>query len=165
MQEKRAYLDTCLVSALVKQDIGAAELEALERLIEMNRQGEVSLACSSVVEDELAKLPEHIAERHLRMLKRFQDLPKVRVGGVTRLGAAGIPTANPRRRLWERLRECLPDEPDAQHVFVAATNRFGFLVTVDRKTMLSRADAVRAACGVRLVSPTGMVAEVSGNAC
>jgi hypothetical protein len=53
-----AYLDTCLLSALVKGDIPQSELNALKDLLVRFKRGEVSLFCSSAVEDELKKIPE-----------------------------------------------------------------------------------------------------------
>lgn len=154
MAENKGYLDTCLVSALVKNDSDASEIGALDQLLAWHESGKIVLACSPVVEVELARIPPDFRGRHLSLLTRFRSLPKSDVGGLTRLGPAGVPMANPRHRLWRSLREALPDEQDAWHVFVASCNRFRYLITVDRRTRLSRKEAVLNTSGVHLVLPT-----------
>lgn len=52
----------------------------------------------------------------------------------------------------ERL-EAVLDAADAEHVYQAARNEVAYLITVDRRTMLSHADKALHLSGVRLVSP------------
>ena len=165
MAPNRAYLDTCIVSEIVKNEIGADEIRALRELLTMHDENQISLSVSDAVEDELNDIPPEHAAPHHKIFEKFRNLPKTNVGGITRMGLSGGLARNPKYRLWKRLTACLPDEPDAMHVFVAATNRCSHLVTVDRKTMLTRAEEVYAASGVHLVLPTEMLAEVKQIAC
>jgi hypothetical protein len=149
-----AYLDTCIISALVKNDVDAVEQRALDDLIARYDRGEATFICSEVVDSELAKIPENYKGPHLKMLALFRSVPRALVGGVTRMSLMGTPTANPRHQKWQRLIGILPDEEDAWHVFVASENGIKYLVTVDQRTMLSRADTVLRASGVQLVRPS-----------
>jgi hypothetical protein len=142
------------VSALVKRDIGAAELNALEQLLFRFERNEISLVCSTAVENELMRIPSGYRGPHLRQLKLFGSIPRIEPGGLTRLTLAGVPGTNWDRVLWERLRELLPDEDDAKHVFVASSNRVQYLVTVDGRTLLRHRAAVLNLSGVRLVTPS-----------
>lgn len=151
-----AYLDTCLVSALVKNDIDTTEQQALAEILGRYERGEVMLTCSPVVEAELAKIPANFSGPHLNLLSKFASVPKSQVGGVTRMGPAGTPTGNLRYALWRSIRRVL-QEQDAWHVFVASRNRIRYLVTVDRRTMLSRSQEVLQVSGVHLVSPSEFV--------
>ena len=152
-----AYMDTCLVSALVKRDIALSEFAALQEILARFERGEITLMCSSAVEDELAKIPSDFREPHLAQLKVFGTIPRVQPGGITRLGLAGAPAANPRYNLWRRLRALLPDNEDAEHVFIASCNRMRHLITVDGRTLLRHRVAVLGLCGVELVSPTEFI--------
>lgn len=163
-RQLKAYLDTCLVSALVANDIAVAEQRALAEIFNRYHSGEVLLTCSPVVEAELAKIPSKFSRPHLELLAKFASVPKSEVGGLTRLGPAGFGGANPRHRLWRSLEKVLRDEQDAWHVLVASRNRIPYVVTVDQKTMLSRRRAVLEVSGVELVSPSEFVNVLDDNA-
>lgn len=149
-----AYLDTCLVSALVKRDIEERELNALVEILLRFERAELALVCSDAVEDELAKIPSDDRRPHLQQLRVFERIPRLAPGGITRLSPMGMPAPNPYRALWDKLQALLPDNDDAEHVFITWTNRIDYLVTVDSRTMLRHKTAVQALCGVWLVLPT-----------
>jgi hypothetical protein len=156
-----AYLDTCLVSALAKGDIAASQMSALTEILCRFQRAEVSLVCSKAVDDELAAIPKDYRGPHIRQLRVFGEVPRADPGGLTRLSLAGGPGANPYRMLFDSLRELLPDAPDAEHVFVASSNRIDCLVTVDSRTMLRHKAAVRRLCGVQLMLPTEFLHAIS----
>lgn len=60
------------------------------------------------------------------------------------------------------LQKLLPDAVDAAHIFQAAKNGVGYLITVDQRTMLKHADAVSQLCGVRLANPVQFARSVLG---
>jgi hypothetical protein len=55
--------------------------------------------------------------------------------------------------LFTQLRNLLPDSGDAEHTFQAAKNDMAYLITVDRRSFLSRASEVQQLTGVQLVTP------------
>ena len=152
-------MDTCLVSALAKRDIRELELQALELILRRFEEGSVTAVCSSAVGDELAKIPPNYRGPHLEQLRQFGSVPRSEPGALTRLMPAGIPGANPARLLWDQLLATLPDQPDAEHVFIAACNRVQYLVTVDDRTLLKYRETVLRLTGVRLVTPSEFVHE------
>lgn len=148
-----AYLDTCVVSAVVKSELSMLEQSALASICRAHEKGEVVLSCSPVVEEEISKIPLSYRTAHAEILRVFSSVPKVAIGGLTQLRPGGV-TANPRRWLWNRLLTVLPDENDVWHLFVAARNRIRHFVTVDQRTILSRRDAVLKASGVDPMLPS-----------
>jgi hypothetical protein len=62
---------------------------------------------------------------------------------------------------FARLAKALPDRNDARHVFQAARNDVRDFVTIDERTILSRATQVLEAAGVRVCSPTAYVSGLS----
>jgi hypothetical protein len=156
-----AYLDTVLVSGLVKRDIDPVELDALTEILSRFARAELALVCSKAVEAELAAIPSDYRGPHIEQLKVFRSIPRAEPGGITRLTVMGVPGANPYRALWDQLQALLPDPADAEHVFVAASNRVKVLITVDKRTMLNHRGAVRALCAVELMRPTEFLHAVS----
>lgn len=152
-----AYLDTCVVSALVKNDIDPIEQRALHELFARYEKGELALVCSQVVDSELSRIPPDYKGPQLRVLALLRSVPRAAAPRRTRLGPLGLPSVNPRYREWKKLTAVLPDDEDAWHVFVASQNRVRYVVTVDQRTMLSRAEAVRRANGVHIVRPSELL--------
>jgi hypothetical protein len=161
MSQETAYLDTCIVSGLVKFD-NPAESDALREIFGRYQHGEVSLLCSPKVAEEIADIPPDYIGPHLEMLQNFAQLPKSAPGGLTRMGADDYGVANPRRRIWRSLMEYLPDEPDAEHVFIAYCNRIKYLVTWDVSTMLPHSQTVFERSGVRVLLPSAFLDVLNG---
>jgi hypothetical protein len=90
----KAYLVTSAVSALVRYDYDievAGEMSALKQLLAWHESGKVVLACSTWVEEELAKiLPQHI-EAHRSFYERFTCLPEGRRKGTYTAGSTWRP--------------------------------------------------------------------------
>jgi len=84
---------------------------------------EIELFASEHVEEELNKIPLNYRQQHLDMFGIFGLVPKLIVGGLTRLGPIGIPTANPKRRALNSLLLLLPNGDDAWHLLIASSNR------------------------------------------
>ena len=155
-----AYLDTCVISGYVKNELKANEQGAFEEVMSAYTSGRIDLLRSAVVEQEIAAIPDRYRASHQEFLSQFLSIPVPLVGGLTRRGAFG-PMANSSRMLKQRLTEILPDENDQWHIFVAARNRIRFFITVDFRTVLSRSDRVLAASGVAPVTPAEFVAHSS----
>ena len=154
---KAAYLDTCVISGYVKNELEAHERVAFEKIMDAYLNSKIDLLRSDVVEQEIAAIPEHYRTPHQILLTRLLSIPVPSVGGLTRPGPAGFSTANPARLLWRRLSDVVPDENDRWHLFVAARNRVRFFITVDARTILSRRSKVSEASGVEPVTPAEFV--------
>jgi hypothetical protein len=150
--DNKAYLDTSAVSAFVNNDM-KDEMSALWQLLAWHESGKVVLFCSPVVEEEHADIPPQHIEAHRSFYEKFAWLPKADARGLTQLGPHGLPMRNPRDRLLRSLQKVLKGK-DPWHVFVASRNRLRYLITGDRKTMLSRKEAVLKISGVHLVWPS-----------
>jgi hypothetical protein len=152
MNVARAYLDTCIVSSLAKCDLTPENESALLRILQARKAGTVELVTSEVVRTEISAIPEEFRIQHSIIYSLLADVP---------LAATDyrIPPFRPapmfkrRDQLLVSLERLLPDAGDASHVFQAARNGVGYLITVDHRTMLKHAEAVSQLCGVRLVNP------------
>jgi len=156
----KAYLDTCIVSGLVKGDLNKADEAALVCILQAGKAGVLELVTSDVTATELSQIP---AEHRLPHEAIYYLLADVRCAkthrtdsGLMLMGVGGGRREDP---LLAELRNLLPDDGDANHVFQAACNSVSALITVDRKSFLSRAEQIVRICGVRVVTPGDFVRE------
>lgn len=154
MTASRAYLDTCIVSGLAKDDLVPADASALLRILEARKAGRVELVTSDVANAEIKRIPEAYRTRHAVIYNLLADVPTVAThrtdSGLTLMGVGG---GRREDRLFTELKSLLPDVGDAEHVFQAAKNNVAFLITVDRRSFLSHSAAVARLCGVQLITP------------
>ena len=158
MSVLKGYLDTCLISAIVKSDLKDAEQLALVNIHEKYIAREIELFVSEHVEEELNKIPLNYRQQHLNMFEIFALVPKLIVGGLTRLGPIGVPTANPKRRTLNSLLSLLPDNDDAWHLLIASSNRITYFVTADESTVIKYKDKIKNICGVEVLLPSEFLA-------
>ena len=157
-----AYLDTCIVSGLVRGDLPAAEQAALIRLLEARKRGDVHLVTSEITKGEIGQIPEQHRRLHEIMYSLLEDVPAAVTHqvdcGLLLLGAGGGTREDP---LFSYLKALLPDLADAEHVFQAAKNQVDHFLTADQRTIVKHATAVEAACGLKVVTPVKF-AEILG---
>jgi hypothetical protein len=155
-----AYLDTCIVSGVVKRDIGNENMSALQRILAAMDRGVLDIVTSSVTKTEIDRIPDAYRTPHdnvLELLRRVPTAPK-HIGSTRIIGGpnatAGITTAGWREDpLFAQLRSLLPDAEDAEHTFQASRNGARYLITVDQKTLLKHSPRVMLLSGVKLVTP------------
>jgi hypothetical protein len=154
MSPIKAYLDTCIVSGLAKGDLKAQDTSALLTLLESHKAGRVALVTARLAHDEISKIPDSYRSRHSMIYNLLADVPMAETTIRTPpFKPTSLPYGVEKAPLLEKLEAILPDKADAEHVYQAARSGVSYLITVDHKTMLSRAGAVQNFCGVRLVSP------------
>jgi hypothetical protein len=156
-----AYVDTCVISGYVKNELGDSERSAFERIMTAYKVNSIALIRSEIVEQEIAAIPGQYRTLHDELLRSFLSIPVPIVGGLTQVGPFNLSMANPRRRLMNHLKKILPGENDQRHVFVAARNRVRFFITVDRHSILSHHDSVLAVSGVEPVTPAEFISHKS----
>lgn len=119
----KGYLDTCLISAVIKLDLNEIDQLALNKINDKYIANEVELFVSEHVEEELIKIPLQFRQKRLDVFDMFASAPKATVGGVTKIGLHGGVAANPKRRQMKALLSLLPDKDDAWHLFIASRGR------------------------------------------
>jgi hypothetical protein len=155
-----AYLDTCLVSGLVKQDIGQ-EYEPLLDLLQRNKAGALRLVTSHVAKEEIDKIPPIGGALHHVVYALLRDVPEAAEartdGGLMLMGVGGGRREDPR---FGELKTILRDLDDARHVFQAVANGVPYFVTVDIRTILSKASELEERFGVLVRRPSQLIAEL-----
>ena len=150
----KGYLDTCLISTIVRSDLKENEQLALIKINNKFLANEVELFVSEHVEEELNKIPLQFRKKHLNVFGMFTSAPKATVGGITRMGLSGGPVANPKRRKMNALQSLLPDKGDAWHLFITSSNRIPCFVTADVKTVIKPKNEIINICGVETLLPS-----------
>lgn len=161
-----AYLDTCIVSGLAREDLNASETAALLRILQARKRGEVAIVTSEVARNEIAQVPDPHRARHEMIYNLLNDVPAAAThrteAGLLLMGVGGGRREDP---LFTALKAALPDAVDAEHVFQAAKNNVHFFITADRRTMVRHATPVEQLCGVKILTPIEFEqAVVSGGA-
>lgn len=159
MSQRKVYLDTNILSRVADLKLSGRAARAYPMLAE---NGEVVLLTSSETKRELARTPEPVRNDVLRFLCALIEKVPDRIGEVSAvIGRARYGTTmyggglvDPR---LEGLRAIFEPE-DAKHIFLAASAGCDYFLTLDEKTILSRARAraaevVRLCGSMRLASP------------
>ena len=161
MAARRAYLDTCIVSGLAKGDLSQENEAALLQILEARKLGHVELVTSELTRTEIAAVPEEYRAKHSIIYALLTDVPLV----ATTYKIPPFKPAPMFRRphpLYLALRQLLPDETDADHVYQAAQNGVAHLIAVDKRTMLTYAKEVLDLSHVTLSSPVDFAKSVLG---
>jgi hypothetical protein len=154
MDPLTAYLDTCIISGLARRDLSAQELAALERILAAHKRGEVSLVTSQIAKTEIERVPQAHRSPHEVIYYLLADVPAARFWrtdpGLMLMNVGG---GRRQDRLFISLSRLLPDAEDAMHVFQAAKNGVGFLITTDHRTLIRFSGDIERLCGVRVLCP------------
>lgn len=106
-----AYLDTCLVSGLVENDLKELEQASLFELLGMHKQGRIQVVTSEVTQQELSR-HEGGLDQHKAIYNPLRDIPLASEGnpdGMMLMGMGG--GANP---LFTALKARLPSQLRAE---------------------------------------------------
>ncbi len=160
---KKAYIDTCVVSEKIKRERDEDVLVSIDAIFDAYRQGQIELYASEKVKAELDGIPGEFRNAHIELFETLKDLPVLKVIRKYRLSPLILPIANVRYRQKQRIDNLLKGD-DRWHVFVAVSNRVEYLITIDESTILRHRDAVAEATGVKVVSPSEFLDEISNNA-
>lgn len=155
---KRVYIDTCIVSGIAKRDLAETESDALLKLLNMGKRGTLEVVTSEHTATEIARVPSEYRRPHEFILSLLANVPAVPTfrsdSGFLLLGVGGGSREDP---LFSQLKSTVPDRDDAHHLFQASKNGAAYFLTVDRKTIISRSNAILAIANVEPVSPSRLL--------
>jgi len=151
------------VSGLAKEDLSPGQQQALLELLRLYKGGQIKLITSFVVKQEIDRIPEGARTRHEMIYSLLSDIPRARFWqirmGLTLMGiGGGIPRQDP---LYIKLKQLLPDEEDAQHIFQAIKNQVDYFITTDERTILRHRGELESTYGIRVVTPVELIRLVS----
>ncbi|HVE61704.1 MAG TPA: hypothetical protein VNA26_07790 [Chitinophagaceae bacterium] len=134
MSEPTVYLDTCIISGLAKADLSIDDLEALHDLLEKHKNGKIHPLTSQVTKEELEKIPPTFRTQHKIVYNLLKDVPTAQTyqtdSGLMLMGVGGGIREDP---VFTALKNLLPGEDDARHIFQATKNGVSKFVTTDYK--------------------------------
>jgi hypothetical protein len=120
----------------------------------VRKRGEVSLVTSHIAKTEIDRVPQAYRAAHEVIYNLLADIPAARFWRVdTGLMLMGIGGGRRQDPLFISLRSLFPDAEDAMHVFQAAKNSIGFLITTDHRTLIRFSGDIERLCGVIVLSP------------
>jgi hypothetical protein len=155
MARSKAYLDTCIVSGLAREDLSPSQQAGVASLLQLYKADRVDLVTSEIAKEEIAKVPEQFRSRHETIYLLLRDVPVARASwtdsGLTLMGVGGGRREDP---LYRELKQMLPDDADAQHVFQAIRAGADYFVTTDARTILRFAEPIREQHGIVAALPS-----------
>jgi hypothetical protein len=156
----KAYLDTCIISGMAKQDIAAAEQTALLTILQRQKSGEVALVTSDMARREIDAIPEQHRLKHQFIYNLIVEVPIAKAFRIdTGLMLMGVGGGRRLVKEMAQLTTLLKDEADASHIYQAFKNEVSIFLTVDERTVLSKAREIEGICGVKAMMPSGFVNE------
>ena len=151
------YLDTCVISGYVKEDMEPSDNDAFKKIVNMSQSKELLLCTSTVAKEEIKRLPIKYQTTHIEMYNTLQILK----GSVTvwidddpKSTGYGNSVDDPD---YLMLHKILPDENDARHLFQAKKAGVHNFITVDSRTILSSAEELENQCCLNVVSPSEFI--------
>lgn len=164
------YVDTCVVGTVVDAYVPEAVLSALERICEAESRGHITLVTSEETMREVLKHGDRQKRAALHLVyalgrKAPWQNPVVEKGATWGSFTWGSKTwgALPKYdELLNRLRAVF-DENDARHVFQAVKAGCTYFLTLDARTVLTRAkDHPELVPQLRFVDPVELARDLAG---
>ena len=164
----KVYVDTCCVSASVSRDAGD-EQEGVDWLFSEEAGERFELVRGPTVRGELARSGPNLSEGEKDLANALPEVyapharPRSRFIGndpIFQPHSSPAPLLASLRAIFDGRGKGGKDESnDADHAFQAASCGCTYLVTFDRR-FLGHHNAVRAECGLEIVSPTELRAKL-----
>jgi hypothetical protein len=149
------YLDTCVISGIVKQDLKAEDLIAITKILEEHKSKKLQLLTSEITKEELERIPAAFQTLHKTIYNLLNDIIIAQTfqtnSNLTLLGVGGGASEDP---LFTKIKNLLPSEDDARHIFQASKNAVSIFLTTDYKTILRYAEQIKDITGVVALSPS-----------
>jgi hypothetical protein len=161
----RVYLDTNLIIGLAKQDLPPTERTAMSDLLRRHKNRTLGLCTSHLAKEELTAYAQGADPTQDVIYMLLEDVPAIQEEflGAPVIGSFALGSAGPiiRDELLDKLTDLLPHGEDARHVFQAARNGIDYFITCDHKSILAYVASVEPIAGIRLRSPSQLVADLA----
>jgi hypothetical protein len=162
----KPYLDTNLVSAIVRQD-HPLEAEALAEIVRRGAAGELNLVTSKVTGEEIDRCTGPHAPAIQSLYDSMKKLPyveyEIHVGFDSYWDDEMGGWSNPLYDVdpsWSSLRAAGLDETDAHHIMLALKGSCHCFLTCDVRTILKRRKTIEAEHNIRLLKPSQYLAQL-----
>lgn len=139
---------------MVKGELSSADSQAVARMGQLVADSRLSFWTSTVMKDELDRIPEPYRQEHLDAYNAL----RIVAGHPTTSWIDDDPNSPTYQQqtvhlTFRKLQALLPDPDDARHLFQASANSVQDFITVDRATILNRSSQISDTVGLRVWSP------------
>ncbi len=169
---KKIYLDTCIFSKLLQDNIDDDQLASLE---ELSNYEEISLVTSQKTLDEVSDTPDIRRRRSLKLLFKFVKQvyapPHTRnfspLFGDAPFGAPWGQSGTITEEIYSRLLKVFKPD-DSEHIYNAKKAECDYFLTLDYKSLLKKIPnnekEIRIAIDpMKIVDPISLVEELESN--
>lgn len=147
----RVYYDTSVVSGIARSDMKTEDLSATKEIAKRARSGAIALHSSTAAKEEIHRIPPKFRARHEAEYKALDT-----IRGSTAWLDENHPTPDDDPD-FRTLSSILHDRNDARHLWLAKKAGISEFITVDQRTILSKATELRATCGMYVRSPSDFI--------
>lgn len=160
MKPINAYLDTCIISGIAKADLKQDQQTATLELLELRKKGIVFIVTSEIAKTEIEKIPEKYRYQHQAIYFLLSDVPICKTHSFHSRGLMGMEMGmgmgaggNRINPIYKSLKDLLPDEQDANHIYQASKNEIEYFLTADEQTIIKYSEKIHEICNIIAVSP------------
>ena len=150
------YVDTCIISGYVKQDMKSSDMIAFAKIMNIAESGKISIHSSTMALQEINQIPEKWQTEHVT---QYETISKVKGSTSSWLDLETSTDENAVE--YQTLRDTLKDENDAKHLYLAKQAGISTFITVDEKTLLSKATELQSHCNIEVCSPSQYMLKIS----
>jgi len=151
----RAYLDTCIISGIAKEDLKSDQLAAVFELLRLHKERVIQLVTSDMVKAEIDRIPAQFRSRHESIYNLLEDVSSFVSG--TGMSPIGLPMMSRHQSRLRAMQAVLPDRLDARHVFAAWRHGLEYFVTTDESTIVRFRTELDGQFNVRAMLPTELL--------
>ncbi len=152
---KKIYFDTCVISAIVKKDIGKENCNALDKILALKT---INLVTSDIAKKEIEKIPSDYREEHENAYNALLNIPTIKhyktCGNLLLMGVGGGIKED---KLFLSLKNILPDKNDALHIYQAIKNNINDFITTDVETIIKYKDELAKITGTNFFTPVDFI--------
>lgn len=165
-ESRKVCLDTCIISAIVKEELSSSDAQAMIQITELVESNNVTLCASTHVRDELNKIPIPHRMPHLDVynsLCRIADHPSTDwIDDDPSSPTFKKPTVHPD---FSKIRDIVPGDKDARLLFAAHANEARDFLTLDERTILRFRNQLKEEVGINTWTPSEFIQIIISSTC
>jgi hypothetical protein len=145
------YVDTVIISGMVKRDLPTADLESMERILDAFQADNIDLRTSRLAKQELDRIPAQYRHNHVRLFRLIK---------LSEVEQTSYAPDDPKLQAAFTQLEARLGRTDFRHLGQAVSIRAEFFLTADEGLLGQRTLAQE--LGTAIVRPSELEAELRG---
>lgn len=155
----KVYIDTCIISGIVNEDLSELELTSIKELLEHHDKFGIHVCTSEVAKEEIDRIPDEHRIKHTSIYKQLSKVKTITYLKLKLIPRIGLPVEQTEG--YSDLKGILKDKGDAKHIYQCSKNNIEIFLTVDKATILNKANEIKKICGVNALYPSDLLNQLN----